>query len=1045
MSYGSENQQIQEYKPEIFKYFKLDSIPMKVHDSEIANSSTKLSLISADHLDSNTNSFREMVARKRAEINDMSTSVNKLPGSLYRKSISNSLVNLTSSNSSEIILSPTKSESYIFTSNSNNLIQQSKSVKHVTKKRNSHPIINSPLNIPGSLSRAIIRGIPAPISSLNSHQKNTTKPVSKSIPDFENEFSNMSSNQNQISQSVSHRSIRRIKQVMRPSSGESISSKLLPQIRVSDEKQAKKFSRPQSASSTGTLGKRTVLNDASKEDSLMRRKKSDVFGEIINSTMEQKRILHNEAILRATSAKSTKLFDTESNNIFAQSTEELEDNHEYDSTFKTEYAISPFQLEIFLKIHPCIDEQSITPEIKPSELSIIQAYRIRSSSSINLTLLELACQQTIKQYQVLRTVFFRNDKIVDADVQCLIPSTQPPRVHSKILDNVIRESPENAINIVRQWANLQSNINPAFQILLIQESTNSAQIIIISSLAISDESSIAWIVTHIQQLYTAHCHRKITSISFTDQTFTTKRNALQFWRDIAIETFQETVEPTQRRELESQLLSMKRIGSGLSQRIEALLKRRVELQIEVDSLIGDRRRLGEEDSSIAAVFVDPLSGERFEVSTSTRAVILRAVLGDEGDREGDDIGQLLEKHEVSKSAKEKLVIALNERMTLEDFAMVTEDLVVEMGLLTRDRKKLIALVEYVRNRIKECLQEQAKVKFGLERKIMKVQREFETCVVDLKSSQNALESNDDVSMRLTQALNPPAIETPIPILSLESNYIKPTQALSFFQSQISGPNPSIHRSIRVKIDGEVLSSMRSFQDHAVTTLEFRARSNGNLFAADAITHESPSESPRCVCLAAFAVLLKHISGLDRFLLGLTGASLTRRNVDVGPLNNTWPFKIDLRSGAEDLSFNSLFDAVFEALVALRPFMQDCSMTKVAEELGLPLCFPVQFEFWSRTDLKIFCEKKVNIDTVIGVFGKESENDSDDSELTLLWTSRVDKVVDFDLKLLVIEYEERISFTFIFNHQKLDEETVARWAEKYLATLAGVDFGARKIL
>ncbi|KAJ3125339.1 hypothetical protein HK098_000346 [Nowakowskiella sp. JEL0407] len=1091
--------------------------------------------------DSNYNSFRNMVARKRAEVNDISQNRKHLSVSSLHTN------NATTASTSKPVPQIDR------TGNTSSSTSQINTVN--LKKRSSHPTLptQQAATNPAMLSRAVLRGIPAPLSTLSpiyhsnihdsSTENHTTHKVHKSMPNLNSNYMNISQQKPKPSEKKvsKHPSSEKNKPQVsnRPVSARAFSatkksvkqSPTTDQIRKKDKTvTVNTKSRPQSASSTMGSRRATIHNIAEPTASKRYRKQSDSGIGVHEKLPVQSRMSHEEmkasiAMASFSRSRSRELSESKSGDI---SEPEIYESHqttepEKEMIVKREYSLSPFQVGrcIYFKIHPNFDETENYHQhqrYKASDFRLIQSYLFHPKAVINMELLAAICHRVKKNYRVLETNFYCNEKIVDADVQGLLVNQDDPNrsftIHELIIPGMKEETqPSNAIKLINEWIERESpvinntepnSINPTFQIIISPTESNSkVQLTFVSSNAVADEFSCYCIAAEIFSMYTicAKIHErilrdsntrstpndtkllsgkaialysqetpnsvnneKLSFVDFCDRNVFTKNEAkaaLAFWHNMCIETIQETVGGSQRHEIEQQLKGMKTLGENLEKRIKGLKKRIKELGPELEILKWDRKKL-EEDERIdnlsrnnLHVFVDNVTLEKFIIPPNVREVLLRTVLGEDAHK--DNVYSLLDKHDVSDSVKLKLGVSEGKKMTIEDFAMLTDSHVEDLNLFTKDRKKLLALVEYVKNRIKECLQEQSKVKFGLERKIMKVQREYDNCLADLKSSQSGLESNEDVSQRLKLIIDPPAIESTIPILSLKDNYQNADEERKddYSHSKPCFPNYEVFREITLQIDGELLESLRNFQETALTTLEYRAQSKGDLSTAKSISDsiydeetedgKSSTVSPRYVCLAAFAVLLKHVTGSDKFLLGVT-QSFRQENLLVGPLTDTLPLKIDLKPDSKDsdsISFNDLFNNIYESMQRIKRMGFVCPMSKIADELNVGSeIFPIIFEYWGLNETKHFHDKGIDI---INCLSNELRELDSDSNYSILWQTKRGPSSEFDLKLIFIEKADQIVAKFIFNKEKFSEDTVVRWVDKYHATISGIEYGARKIL
>ncbi|KAJ3292741.1 hypothetical protein HK104_005074 [Borealophlyctis nickersoniae] len=786
---------------------------------------------------------------------------------------------------------------------------------------------------------------------------------------------------------------------------------------------------------------------------------------------------------------------------------DLEDEDEYRNESK--YPPTPHQLQVYLKTCPSQEESdggSTQSLYTGPPFYLSQAYRL--DRDVRVSDFAAVVNRICCTYNVLRTRFFRNEKIVDADVEGLLDKTQWYELPQEAFVEEVNPDDYSSLSMVntatltsfvRNWIGEQSKLDHTFTVLLFHRSRGYDQgpptAVFIASTAVCDESSLTWVAREILSLYTdcanvrsrggsdvavrglLDSYTRKEHYSFVDYAYDVSPNkhAMTYWKTQCVETVQETVDESERADLEGQVRRLNTEKAAYKTQVESLTKRKPDLEHELATLKQQRKQVDDGgEGGAVTTYLDATSGEVIRISEQAKAALIRTVLGEEAT--GDHITSLLDKHEVSLEVQRKIGAA---DMSIETFASLSEGVVTAAGLLTKDRRKIMALSEYVRNRIKESLQEQSKVKFQLERRIAKVARDLETCTSNLKSAQDALESNDDMCIRLTNLLNPPYVELKIPPVALDKEadtLVKSTTTTDYAQKWAFAP---------LSIPSEVLSGLRSFQEGFQTHMRQRRAHlrGGGVTLSSSFGHDSdpgyPSSggddssgadsdsslgltsrhlrlsSPGAVCLAAFAVLLKHVSGNDKFLVGIT-QSYRHNGVLVGPLSDTVPLKVDFtRKGT---TFNSLFGILSKELKEARRFGIACPSSVIQRQLGIEGGIPVRFEFIPFRDAEMWRQKGLsNDDILLGQYVAPSKGGAEESassagggvagggasgESDRLWS--VDEQTDFDLKLVLVEGQNSILGGMRYRKDKFDEEKVAKWIAKYMSTLEGIEFGPRKI-
>ncbi|KAJ3416039.1 hypothetical protein HDV05_003398 [Chytridiales sp. JEL 0842] len=774
-----------------------------------------------------------------------------------------------------------------------------------------------------------------------------------------------------------------------------------------------------------------------------------------------------------------------------------------DSRTPKKYPVTPHQLQTYLQVSPPDDETDgpPTPFVYKGPPTYTTQYYLLNGS-VDVHELAKAVNRTCTLYKILGSRLWRNDKIVDADVEGFF---EPRKVWTEIpLDQYVEEleptaggfvklSAEGVTKVVREWMGSVKMMERLFTVLVVKESSVS-HLIFVGSTAILDEVSCSFVAKQVFKLYSDCLLRKgagyndssinayLDSIEpkeeaddFIDFAYsvTSSRNATSYWKDVCIETVQESVEGSEKTDIESQLKKLTIEIESLRTQVASLTKRKTDLDTELADLKLQRMQIDVESSGPAETYMDPVTGEIIEISKAAKAAILKVVLGNEAVE--DNVTGLLSKHEVPLDVQQRLGTAT---MTLEAFSSISEDQLTHLGIMTRDRRKLLALSEYVRNRMKESLQEQTKVKFALERKILKTQRELETVSTNLRTARNALDSNDDMALRLANILKPPSIEIKVHPLTLENHVASfPGEADTSDYSKLYGFVP-------FELSQEIVNNMRQFRDGCKQSQTLRKaqlrkevlaasgnnnnNNNGNdsdFSSADesglsdvegrSNNNDKPhtpkqSKNTDSVCLAAFAVLLKHISGSDKFLIGLN-TSHRKSGVLVGPLSSIVPLKIDMgsKTSTSTTTFNSLLMSITRSLRENRKYLSDCPFANVAQKFNLESKFSVQFEYISQRELESWRVAGLDTRDAISMQGTYTPLGGGVSEAEAemyaqrMWS--VNEQSTFDLKMIIVEDEGEVMVGGVqYRRDRFEEEKVVKWVAKFLTTLEGIEFGPRKL-
>ncbi|KAI9349588.1 hypothetical protein BDR26DRAFT_630399 [Obelidium mucronatum] len=116
--------------------------------------------------------------------------------------------------------------------------------------------------------------------------------------------------------------------------------------------------------------------------------------------------------------------------------------------------------------------------------------------------------------------------------------------------------------------------------------------------------------------------------------------------------------------------------------------------------------------------LDPVTKQEIQITKAAKAAILFEIFGEEDVAVDENVEGLLKRHEISAEVQSKLG-----GTTIGDVSAIDNDSLIAIGLLGKDRRKLLALSEMLKSKVSEGLFAQDKVKSSIERKIMRLQRE----------------------------------------------------------------------------------------------------------------------------------------------------------------------------------------------------------------------------------------------------------------------------------------------------------------------------------
>lgn len=729
-----------------------------------------------------------------------------------------------------------------------------------------------------------------------------------------------------------------------------------------------------------------------------------------------------------------------------------------------EYLLTPFQTVIYDKIFPN-SEDGGKAEVDGSKLYIARA--IRLNQEINYSDFKLAVNRVVAFYPILQTTFFRNNKILDADVVGTLPQSKEwdpdsdlymERMSSLDFPELENPDPEVLADFTTKWMRNHLDFNHLFKVLYIPLekglSNKSNTLIFIGSNIVLDHKSILYLNTEILKLFNFidkyrqlrysdsqirdflsnyKAKEKTTFLQFSQGCIDSKFS-MDFWRTQCIESVQDEVEDDERWQFTQQLDRLKVEKRNLDGSKESLTKRIDNLSQEFKTLKKKRKKLdsGANGEGPMARFVDPTTQEVIIISVEAKDTLLQSVLGMENGE--DNIAAFLDKHGVPKDVQRKINAP---SLPIDKFAELTQEALADVPILTRERRKIVALAEYVSSRIRESFHQQHKIKGDYERRILKVKRDLDKATEMLAVVNDRLETNDDMTIRLNALLNPPRYDERIMPLNLNS-------VTDVAYDSDLHTNQTDYSFIPFTVNEEVVNQLRNFREAFLLSKQ-KGKDSGSSSVeiisssddADADTynestqiHQRRIRNANSVCTAAFCVLLRHISGQDKFSIGLT-QSYRYRDMLVGPVSDTVPLKIDLTK--KNLKFHSLFSKMYRGLYHARHQGTACPLTKIAKKYSHVKKLPIRFEYVSYKEYCLWEKAGMSIDDLM---------DTSSSNYSKLWTLNENDT--FDLKLLLIEKQNCIEGGFIYRPEKFTTGQITKWMIKFQSILTSIEYSQRKI-
>ncbi|KAI9349587.1 hypothetical protein BDR26DRAFT_852410 [Obelidium mucronatum] len=181
-------------------------------------------------------------------------------------------------------------------------------------------------------------------------------------------------------------------------------------------------------------------------------------------------------------------------------------------------------------------------------------------------------------------------------------------------------------------------------------------------------------------------------------------------------------------------------------------------------------------------------------------------------------------------------------------------------------------------------------------------------------------------------------------------------------------------------------------------------------------------------------MMKHVSGIDQFLIGITQSLNNSNNfLTIGLVSETVPVKANMNGSA--LSFTDLVESIMQTLEKMASVAPRASFGEFAAKLGLAFDFPLRFAFYQQQQTEMW--KEAGLSVAADLLEVDSEKGS------RLWS--VNGLSTYDAKLIIVEDLGVVRCVFKFRKDRLQRETVERWVSKYQTTLDGLNSSAKKTL
>ncbi|KAJ3010357.1 UNVERIFIED_CONTAM: hypothetical protein HDU68_002172, partial [Siphonaria sp. JEL0065] len=403
------------------------------------------------------------------------------------------------------------------------------------------------------------------------------------------------------------------------------------------------------------------------------------------------------------------------------------------------------------------------------------------------------------------------------------------------------------------------------------------------------------------------------------------------------------------------------------------------------------------------IIKDPVTNEEIQITKAAKAAILFEIFGEEAVDE--NIENLLKRHAVSETIQSKL------GTTLGQISSVDNDSLLAIGLLGKERRKLLALSNMLKSKVSESLLEQDKVKSSIERKVLALQRENDEVSERLRKitiSHTALKKEIEIRSRTVKQNWSGNKQTPGPVLGItpspkDGNSLEPVWG--YFQFDV---------------DKEVAKRIQMLTDDIKKNRHDRGGQTN---------HDTCMPA---VYLASLFIMMKHMSGIDQFLIGVE-RYFHKNILTIGLVSETVPVKANMN--VSGLSFVDLVETIALSLDKLDEVGANASFYDFISKMGKEVAFPLQYSFYDQDQVTMWKEAGLTVDDLLELPG-------------LLRGSKLSGLngsTDCDAKLTIVEDKQVITGVFIYRKDQLQQETVMRWVQKYQTTLDGLPSTTKKAL
>ncbi|RKP19258.1 hypothetical protein ROZALSC1DRAFT_29122 [Rozella allomycis CSF55] len=699
---------------------------------------------------------------------------------------------------------------------------------------------------------------------------------------------------------------------------------------------------------------------------------------------------------------------------------------------------------------------------------------VLNTKSVNIEKIEKICQVIVLCIPILRTEF-SNVSVDDVDVQ-------PQVVKSTIFEKVVRttlwrdELPvelDEFKNIVQQVVEFDEEkstsrdelnetfvtaemfykktdkfvckSNPSIELFKVfvypiddQANCEKYLMSVVLSSLIADQRSCSWLsqtivglVEHFRDKEEPSFHDLINEIKsrignggtaleyFKDEESKVKplSVAIAFWRSVLVDSLKDNIADLAY--VKISLKNLEKKFDNLKHLRDAAQKRMNQLQHSLKECIEQRKKFD--------IFTMDLISEE-EIDDKYRIELMKVMLKEEyGNENLIDvlIGQGISRDVIA-------ILRLNEDSLLAFSQIKEENLTVKM--LTKEKKKLLAIAAFLRNRFRICLEEQSRIKFEVERKISKLKRELSKISDSYSKLQHDLEITEDTIIKYNNLMNPPLLDFEIPEArfdytgNMANNFrnLNSDWSLTDLTTSIRKTHEWLSFPIRHKIGSEIRRFVKDW--FIVKGIQDKHKDSTKKSMEDIFINSGEQVNLFETCLInSFGILIRHIIGNEKFLIGVEKRSPPTATL-VGPFTSVIPVKIDFSD--RDITFHESFSEIFSQLKR-GSFHHFYPLDVLRKELAMNLDLNIRFSYVSPSDCEVWKLQGKSPEEMISVLSASH-----------VWT--FDSSNDYDMKLTIFDNIENLTAILQYRKDVISDKDVSRWVDKFLSILESIESSHKKL-